>query len=500
MAKEWTPMKLKRVSQALLLVSLALFAGLASHANAGPLVDILSPTPNWSDYPDWLGFPAQTGSLYGYTVSSAGDVDCDGYADIAVGSSKFSDQLDREGSVFVYYGNPVAPADVPDWHYTSGAAGSLFGSAVSSAGDVNNDGCDDLIIGAYRYKNGEAGEGAAFLFLGSHGGLSATPSWSYESNVKEAQFGYAVSSAGDVNHDGFDDVLIGANTYALGQVNEGAAFLFYGSASGLSPLPDWSYESNQDAALLGSSVSAAGDVNHDGFDDVLVGAPVFDEGQVDEGMVFIFHGSSSGLSLSANTLLQSNVQGAWFGHSLSSAGDVNNDGFTDIIIGAPRYFDEVSGQEYEGSAFVYHGSLSGIQAVPAWRYESNQIWANFGWSVAGAGDVNNDGFDDVLIGAPLYDYDQPDEGAAFVFRGSPLGVVLWPEWRGEGNQATTQYGWSVATAGDTNDDGCADVLTGAPEYMKDDKTKMGRAFLYFGIENLQVPQFTIHLPFVINNP
>ncbi len=493
-------MKLNKFFLAVLLVCLALGARQVGRVTAGLLTSTLSPEPNWSDYPDWLGFPAQTGSLYGYTVSAAGDLNCDGYADIAVGSSKYTHTVDREGAVFVYYGNPVAPGDTPDWYYASGLAGSLFGSAVSGAGDVNGDGCDDLIVGAYRYKNGEAGEGIAYLFLGASGGLSAVPAWSYESNVKEAQFGYAVSSAGDINGDGYDDVLIGANTYSLGQVNEGAAFLFYGSASGLALAPAWSYESNQDAAKLGQAVGAAGDVNGDGFGDVLIGAPSFDEGQIDEGMVFVFHGFASGLDLAPAISLQSNVENSWFGFTLAGAGDVNKDGFADIVIGAPRYFDDISGQEYEGSAFAYHGSSAGIQANPAWRYESNQIWAGFGWSVSSAGDVNNDGYDDVIVGAPLYDYDQPDEGAAFVFRGSPNGLVLWPEWRGEGNQATTQFGWSVATAGDTNKDGCADVVVGAPEYMKDEKTKMGRAFLYRGIENLSTPQFIIHLPLVVSNP
>lgn len=490
-------MKLKLLFTLILIVFLILAPWRAGNAAGSWTASILSAAPDWSDYPDWEGYSDQTGSLYGVTVSTAGDVNCDGYDDLVVGSSKFSDQADHEGAVFVYYGNPVGLAGIPDWYYTSGLPGSMFGGSVSSAGDVNHDGCDDLITGAYRYKNVEPGEGAAFLFLGASGGLPNTPDWTFESNVKEAQLGYAVSSAGDVNQDGYDDVLVGANTFSLGQVSEGAAYLFLGSASGLGSAPAWSYEGGQDAAKLGNAIGAAGDVNGDGYDDVLVGAPTFDEGQVDEGMVFVFHGSASGLSLLPASSLQSNVANSWFGYALSGAGDVNADGFADLIVGAPRYFDEVSGQEYEGSVFAYYGSQNGIAGQPAWRFESNQIWASFGWSVAGAGDVNNDGFDDVIIGAPLFDYDQPDEGAAFVFRGSINGLITWPEWRGEGDQATTQFGWSVAPAGDTNKDGCADVVVGAPEYMKDDKTKMGRALLYRGVEYLAPAVYQVRLPLVV---
>lgn len=500
MAKEWTPMKLNKVFLAVLLVGLALGAGLFASATASPLDGILSLLPVWDDYPDWLGFPVQTGSLYGYAVAAAGDLDCDGYADIAVGASKFSNLVEREGAVFVYYGAQSEISGTPDWIYASGFAGSLFGSAVSSAGDVNNDGCDDLVVGAYRYKNGEAGEGIAYLFLGSSSGLSTSPAWVYESNIKEAQFGYAVSSAGDVNHDSYDDVLIGANTLSPALTNQGAVFLFYGGSTSLSLSSDWSYTGEQDYANLGSAVSYAGDINGDDFADVLISAPYFNGTYSDQGQVLVFHGSSSGLSLIPDNYLQIDADGAWFGYAVSNAGDVNHDGFDDVVIGAPMFTDSAGIHEHEGAAFVYHGSPSGLPADPAWRYESDQTWANLGWSVAGAGDVNNDGFADVIAGAPMYEYDQPDEGAAFVFRGSLSGLISWPEWNGQGNQATSQFGWSVASARDTNKDGCADVIAGAPEYMKDEKTKMGRAFLYVGLENLQAPQFTVHLPFVISNP
>lgn len=500
MAKEWTTMKLTAIFPAVLLICLAIGPWLFDHASAALVDSILTLEPAWDDFPDWLGFPDQTGSLYGYAVTAAGDLDCDGYDDIAVGASKFGNLVDREGAVFVYYGAQAEMSGTPDWIYTSGFSGSLFGSAVSGAGDVNNDGCDDLVVGAHRYKNGEAGEGIAYLFLGSSSGLSNTPAWTYESNVKEAQFGYAVSSAGDVNHDGYDDVLIGANTFSPGLTSQGAAFLFYGSASGLSVVPDWSFIGEQEYANLGNAISSAGDVNGDNFADVLVGAPYFNNTYSDQGLVLVFHGSASGPSLAPDQFLYVPAEGAWFGHAVANAGDVNNDGFDDVVIGAPMFTDSSAVHEHEGAAFVYHGSPTGLPETPDWEYDSDQAWANFGWSVATAGDVNKDGFSDVIASAPMYEYDQPDEGAAFVFRGSLTGLISFPEWNGQGNQATTQFGWSVSSAGDTNKDGCTDVIVGAPEYMKDEKTKMGRAFVYHGLENLQAPQFTVHLPLVIRNP
>ncbi|MCH7644215.1 MAG: FG-GAP repeat protein, partial [Myxococcales bacterium] len=205
-------------------------------------------------------------------------------------------------------------------------------------------------------------EGAAFVFLGSATGIAdgnpATAHAQLESNQAGAYLGWSVSGAGDVNGDGFADVIVGARLYDAGQSDEGAAFVFLGSAAGIADgNPSTAHaqlESNQAIARLGSSVSGAGDVNGDGFADVIVGARLYDAGQSDEGAAFVFLGSAAGIAdgnpSTAHAQLESNQQSAQLGQSVSSAGDVNGDGFADVIVGAFSYdAPEIS----EGAAFVF---------------------------------------------------------------------------------------------------------------------------------------------------
>src|SRR5262249_39764103 len=146
------------------------------------------------------------------------------------------------------------------WTAESNQASASFGSAVASAGDVNGDGYGDVIVGAYQYDNGETNEGRAYVYLGSASGLSATAAWTAESDQASADFGYSVASAGDVNGDGYGDVIVGAYQYANGETAEGRAYVYLGSASGLSATAAWTAESNQASAEFGSSVASAGDV------------------------------------------------------------------------------------------------------------------------------------------------------------------------------------------------------------------------------------------------
>src|SRR5207247_1374456 len=152
-----------------------------------------------------------------------------------------------------------------------------------SAGDVNGDGFDDVIVGAPGYSGSAEEEGAAFLWYGSStdpkrpAGSMSNFDWMVTGGQAHARFGFSVASAGDVNGDGYADVIIGAPQYSNGQEREGRAFLYLGSKDGLARSPAWTAESDQIGAQLGWSVASAGDFNGDGFSDVLVGAPFFDE-------------------------------------------------------------------------------------------------------------------------------------------------------------------------------------------------------------------------------
>jgi hypothetical protein len=224
-----------------------------------------------------------------------------------------------------------------------------------------------------------------------------------------------VATAGDVNGDGFSDVIVGAYQYENGEINEGRVFVYHGSADGLATTADWTAESNQAGAFFGRSVATAGDANGDGFSDVIVGAYQYDNGQGDEGRAFVYHGSAVGLSTTAAWTAESNQGSAWFGWSVETAGDVNGDGFSDVIVGVTGYDND---QMNEGRASVYHGSAAGFSPTADWTAESNQTGATSGISVGTAGDVNGDGFSDVIVGVYHYDNGESDEGRAFVYYGN----------------------------------------------------------------------------------
>ena len=435
----------------------------------------------------WTAVGDREAAYFGTSVATAGDVNGDGYADVIVGAPDFSNGHTGEGAVFVYYGSAAGLNQTPNWMVESNQEYAAFGTSVATAGDVNGDGFDDIIIGAPGYENGGSNAGAVFVYYGSKpAGLSAKqaagagpslqPDWQVVFNQAGANFGTSVATAGDVNNDGVDDVIVGAPEYDNEEDNEGAAFVYYGPVAGVSTTASWTDEPNQPNALFGTSVATAGDVNGDGIADVIIGAPGYEKGEVKEGAALVYHGSTDGLTTD-NWHSESNQVNASLGWSVASAGDVNGDGFDDVIVGAPWYSN---GQTNEGAAFVYHGRKAGLETAANWRLESDQAISYFGWSVSTAGDVDADGFDEVIVGADRYDNGQENEGAAFVYHGSALGLKTTSGWMGESNQEYGYYGGSVATAGDVNKDGHSDVLIGAPSYDSGENYESGAVFLYRG--------------------
>jgi hypothetical protein len=412
-------------------------------------------------FPNWTAESNQAGANLGVSVAGAGDVNGDGYDDVIVGAFNYDNGQSDEGRAFAYYGSAAGLSTAANWTAESNQAGANFGISVAGARDVNGDGYDDVVVGAYSYDNGQVGEGRAFAYHGSASGLSTAANWTADSNQESAFFGHSVAGAGDVNGDGYDDVVVGAYSYDNGQVGEGRAFAYHGSASGLSTAANWTAESNQDFASFGHSVAGAGDVNGDGYDDVVVGAPFYDGGQSNEGTAFAYHGSTSGLGSAASWTVESDQAGAIFGVSVAGAGDVNGDGYDEVIVGAYNYSN---GQYAEGRAFAYYGSAAGLSTAANWTAETNQEFARFGYSVAGAGDVNGDGYDDVIGGAHGYENGEAEEGRAFVFCGSAAGLKTVPCWRGESNQDLAKFGISVDGAGDVNGDGYDDCIVGAYSY------------------------------------
>ena len=424
----------------------------------------------------WTASSDQTGAGLGANVAAAGDVNGDGFGDVLARASSYDDGVIDEGHVFLYYGAGSGLTTSPVWSAEADEMDAQYGYAVASAGDVNGDGYGDMVVGAYTMDNGETDEGRAFLYLGSASGLETTAAWSVQSNEAFAYLGYAVASAGDVNGDGYGDVTVGAYREDSGYTNEGAAFVYYGSATGLSPTANWTGSADQDYGYFGVSVASAGDVNGDGYGDLVVGAFGYEEGELDEGRVYVYYGGPGGLSTAPAWIVDSNQISSRFGRCVASAGDVNGDGFSDVLVGAPH--DDTAAPD-AGAVYLYLGASVGLSTTPDWSATSDQSLAYFGQSAASAGDINGDGYADVIIGAYAYDDGETDEGKVYVYLGSAAGLDTTPSWTHTSDQESAAAGYSVASAGDVNGDGYADIVLGAP-FTTNGATDEGRAEVYLG--------------------
>jgi FG-GAP repeat protein len=457
------------------LVPFLLIASVAPRLDSpGPaaraMVEATVGTPRFGD---WMAESNRRDAWFGWAVGRGGDVNGDGWDDVLVGAYRWTvGEATRQGRVWAYYGSPSGPSTTPDWTVDGHGMWEYFGHSVSTAGDVNADGYDDVIVGAPH----PPGFGAAYAYYGSAQGLSTTPDWSSSLEQNQAWFGRTVRSAGDVNADGYGDVIVGAPHSDHGESDEGSAWVFLGSPAGLDPSPAWSAESNQQGALFGRWVGGAGDTNGDGYDDVIIGAHFYDVDQRDEGRAFVYEGSATGPAAEPAWTADGNQANAWFARAVAGAGDVNADGYDDVIVGAPKFDND---QVNEGRAYAFYGSPSGLSATADWIGEADQAEAWYGRRLSTAGDVNADGYADVIIGAPNYDTQGLDGGKVFVYLGSPTGLGLSPGWTAQLDQDRAWFGRSVSTAGDVDADGTDDLIVGAPLFDHGQKDE-GVALVFEG--------------------
>ena len=424
------------------------------------------------------------GDYAGAAVAGAGDVDGDGYDDVLVGSPRADAGGSNAGDAYLLLGPLSGTIDLSaaDAVLSGLAASDLAGTALAGLGDWNSDGYDEIIIGSYGDDSGSSGAGAAYIFEGPVSSGSMTDASATILGAADNDgLGYSVASAGDVNADGVPDIIVGASASDTSGTNAGSSYLFAGPISGQlgteSALASFHGAVEGDSA--GWSVASAGDINGDALADLIIGAPSNDNTGTDAGMAAIFLGTPTGsVSLSAaDASLTGVVAGDYAGYSVAGAGDVNGDGYADVVVGAYGADDSTSGG---GTAYILWGPLAGSKSLGDAEtiVMGDSASGRLGISVAAAGDINSDGQADVLLGADRY---YGGLGAAYLVLGFTMGSydASSADAMLEGQ---TYYDWagaSVAGAGDTNADGRADILVGA--WGNDTTgTDAGAAYLFEG--------------------
>ncbi len=463
-------------------------SGLVLVVDDGGAVYPLTVDPTLSESSKLLASDGASYEYFGWSVSSAGDVNADGFDDVIVGAREDDEMGSESGAAYLHLGNSsgVDASTETKLLASDGESGDTFGSSVSSAGDVNGDGYDDVVVGSYQDDDSGSLSGSAYVYLGSGGGIDISTEIKLRASDGAAGdfFGVSVSSAGDVNGDGYDDVVVGAHQDDDNGQDSGAARLYFGGSSGIDISSETKLLASDGAAddYFGVSVSGAGDVNSDGYDDVVVGAFCDDDSGTYSGSAYLYLGSSGGIDPRNETKLTASdaAEGDRFGISVSASGDVNDDGYDDLIVGA--YGDHQEDDD-SGSAYLYLGSPSGIDLSSETKLTASDGDAEnyFGYSVSGAGDVNGDGYDDVVVGAYKDDDSGSESGSAYLYLGSESGIDASSETKLLASDGSyyDEFGWSVSGAGDVDGDGYDDIVVGATE-DDDMGSDAGAAYLFHG--------------------
>ena len=370
----------------------------------------------------------------------------------------------------------------------------LYGGGAALLDDVNGDGFQDIALGL-RHSNA-----VMHIFLGGRNGFAPAPFATASIPLVHSNAlgpNLSLVAPRDFNGDGIGDLLVGAPTFvhsnAVGGVHSNAGTVFGFSGAQLRAGGSFAHSNalwtisagTHSNAQFGFSV-AAGDVNGDGISDVVVGAPFHSNSVAGRlGRVFVYFGSPG---VHSNTLpsqvltAETAIGGShWFGYSVTTASDVNRDGYTDVLVGAPRYSRTIANQ---GAAYLFYGSPTGLHSNSVVRLEGFDLNAQFGFSVAGTADVDGDGYSDALVGAPFSSGSELtlENGYVALYRGSAGGLIPTAAWLKYGETGGLHSGTDVGPVGDLNGDGRGDFAIATPDESNPDGLR-GRVTYFLGHSN-----------------
>ncbi|MBD2295802.1 FG-GAP repeat protein [Anabaena sphaerica FACHB-251] len=424
----------------------------------------------------------------GHSVSAAGDINGDGIDDLVIGAPFADPNGESSGAAYIVFGknsfSSTPTINLSSLNGTNGfiinglAAEDELGYKVSNAGDINKDGFDDLIIAAPNvYSNPNGQPGKAYVIFGQSNfnsnfdltSLNGSNAFVINGLTANDELGFAVSSAGDVNNDGIDDLIIGAHYADPNGSRSGRAYIVFGSEEQFSSTLDLSslngsngfIINGQDDEELGFSVSSAGDVNNDGIDDIIIGAPFAHPNGVTHaaGISYVVFGKDGNFEpiLDLSTLDGNNgfaIKGIGesdnSGWAVTGVGDVSGDGIDDFIISANNADPngESSGQSYVIFGKNNFGSsinLADIDGTNGFVINGKSVWDNLGHSVSGGGDVNGDGIRDLIVSAPFADSQTGEGYVIFGINNTPTDLLLSNENVDENVAAETVIGQFTTT-------------------------------------------------------
>ena len=492
------------------------------------------------------GSCAAGNSGVGSGVVPIGDFNNDGNPDVALPVAGWvpPGQTTRQGGVMIWLGTGAGaglPTNPGTPHYLITAAGgtsSGFGASVSPAGDLNDDGYDDIVIGAIYERNtaNTAEVGAVHVAYGRPGTPSTglpnhiLPGWRFKGDNLGPYFGWAVAGNVDVNCDGELDLLVTSHA-AYGPNNScqeladlatpqndtnytgvyaGVVVAFYGTNDASNPGgtgirtagPHWSAYGSAYLTEFGWGLAGVGDFNGDrltsleiddpdnGCDDFVVGSPRWGWYEAHRGAVHVFIGDHDDPDVacdgprlhtpselvSDDYILDYHLPGARFGEKLSPAGDVNGDGLMDFAVSSPGY-DDTNATYDEGGFWIVYGD-DALNALPSAAISfTNQSQTYLGASATWAGDVDGDGYDDVIVGAPGFDGAVYNQGRTYLFRGSASGLVTTPAATFDSAGYWASGGQGASGVGDIDGDGKDEMWVGAPGWDTNYGVNVGKLFL-----------------------